>query len=91
MPEANAEPLASAQPGDKFVYTHPDQKGYGEHARGDALSAEMTELDLKDGTEVTLLEYDADSGDPLVQWTDSTGIDRITTIGPDNLALFPTA
>lgn len=73
--------------GGVFVYSHPEGKGYGEHNKSAAgfgdLSAEMMELDLKEGQEVTLLEYDADSGWPLVQWVDGTGIDRITTIDPD--------
>ena len=48
-------------------------------------SAEMTELDLKNGQEVSFLEYDADSGSPLIEWVDGIGIDRITTVDP---ALF---
>ena len=69
--------------GDMYVYTHAEGKGYGEHHRGEPLTAEMTELDLKEGQEVSFLEYDVDSGWPIVQWVDGTGIDRITTIDPD--------
>ena len=73
--------------GEVFVYAHPEGKGYGEASKSDAgfgeITAEMSELDLKDGQEVTFLEYDADSDWPLVQWVDSVGIDRITTIDPD--------
>lgn len=78
-----------ATPGDKFVYMHPTGAGFGEAVKADAgfgeLSAEMTELDLSDGTQVTFLEYDADSNWPIIQWVDGVGIDRITTIEP---ALF---
>jgi hypothetical protein len=44
----------------------------------------MTELDLKPGTQVRFLEYDADSLWPLVEWVDDQTIDRITTIEPDS-------
>jgi hypothetical protein len=73
--------------GARFFYAHPDGKGYGEAIKADAgfgeMTAEMSELDLKDGQEVWFIEYDADSGWPIVNWTDGTGIDRITTISPD--------
>lgn len=73
--------------GDMYVYTHTEGKGYGEAVKADAgygeLSAEMIELDLKEGQEVSFLEYDADSGWPIVQWVDAVGINRITTIDPD--------
>jgi hypothetical protein len=69
--------------GDKLTYTNPNGLGYGEQAKGETLTAEMTELDLKDGTEVTFLEYDADSDWPIVSWVDGVGIERITTIDPD--------
>jgi hypothetical protein len=77
--------LMPATVGQPYIYDHPDNKGYGEHAKGDVLTAEMAELDLKDGTPVFVIELDAESGWPLVDWTDSTGIYRITTIDP---ALF---
>ncbi len=73
--------------GDMYVYTHLEGKGYGEANKSDAgygeLSAEMTELDLKEGQEVSFLEYDADNGWPIVEWVDAVGINRITTIDPD--------
>lgn len=84
-------PLANAVPGDKFVYDHPDDAGYGEQALGQPLSAEMQELDLKEGTEVSLLEYDAETGWPLVEWVDDKGLDRITTIDPQFLSNFTAA
>lgn len=69
--------------GDLFVYTHADGKGYGEMHLGQPLSAEMQELDIKEGQEVAFLEYDAESGWPIVEWVDDKGLDRITTIDPD--------
>lgn len=69
--------------GEKYLYSHPDGKGFGEHAKGDVLTAEMAEIDLKDGTEVTLLEYDADLDWPIIEWVDGTGLGRITTVDPD--------
>jgi hypothetical protein len=73
----------AAEVGKQYIYDHPDDAGYGEHALGEPLSAEMTELDMADGTEVYVIELDAESGWPLVDWTDSKGIYRITTIDPD--------
>jgi hypothetical protein len=77
---AKATQRASA--GDQFIYNHPDGLGFGEHFRGTNLTAEMTELDLTSGTTVTLLEYNADTDWPSVQWVDSKGLDRITTVEP---------
>jgi hypothetical protein len=72
-----------AEVGKPYIYDHPDDKGFGEHALGAPLTAEMTELDMADGTPVYVIELDADSGWPLVDWTDSKGIYRITTVDPD--------
>ena len=76
-----------AIPGEVFVYAHPEGKGYGEANKSDAgygdLSAEMQELDLKDGQEVEFVDYDADSDWPIVHWIDGVMIDRMTTIDPD--------
>ena len=70
--------------GQKFVYSHPTGLGYGEHHKGSAgfgeQTAEMKEIDLQDGMEVTYLEPDEDSGWPIVEWTDSNGLGRISTI-----------
>jgi hypothetical protein len=68
--------------GEKYIYHNPDVFGYGEQAAGGPGTSEMSSLDLADGTEVTLLENDADSGWPIVEWVDSTGLGRITTIDP---------
>ncbi len=73
--------------GARFFYAHPDGVGFGEAVKADGgfgeMTAEMRELDLKDGQEVRFIEYDADSGWPIVEWVDGTGIGRITTISPD--------
>jgi hypothetical protein len=87
--------LMAAQPGDKFKYDHPSGFGYGEHNKNAAgfgeMTAEMTELDLKDGMGVTFVDFDVDTGWPIVSWTDSTGINRITTIDEQYVDLFPPA
>lgn len=72
--------------GERYTYDHPEDLGFGEHHLGQPLTAEMTELDMKEGTEVTVLDFDENSGWPLAEWTDSTGIGRITTIDPDFFA-----
>jgi len=91
MPPSPRE-VTDPQPGDRLRYEHPTGYGYGEHHKGAAgfgeQTAEMTELDLKDGTEGVVLELDADTGWMLFQWVDGTGIDRITTIDPDNYQYF---
>jgi hypothetical protein len=74
--------------GQFYVYDHPDNQGFGEQALGAPLSAEMQELDMTDGTPVTVLELDAESNWPLVEWVDSKGIDRITTIEPGQFDLL---
>lgn len=77
----------AATRGDAFIYNHPQDKGYGENALGQPLTAEMTELDLKDGMNVTFLEYD-DAGWALVEWIDDKGLDRITAIDPTVFSYF---
>lgn len=76
-----------ASEGDRFTYAHPQNKGYGEDARGEPLTAEMTELDLHDGMEVGFLQYD-EVGWALVEWVDDKGIDRITAIDPTVFSYF---
>jgi hypothetical protein len=77
----------TAVPGNRYSYTHHEGLGFGAMAlatsSGAEISAEMNELDLKDGDTVTVLELDADSDWPLVEWTDAKGINRITTVDPD--------
>lgn len=77
--------------GQVYIYDHPQGLGFGEQVKVEAgfgeLSAEMTELDLKDGQLVQVDDIDADSGWPVINWTDAVGIDRRTTIEP---ALFDT-
>jgi hypothetical protein len=48
----------------------------------------MNELDIQEGTEVTLLVYDEETGWPLIEWVDSKGLNRITTIDPLYLENF---
>jgi hypothetical protein len=70
-----------ANPGDVLMYQPGHGQGYGQAANGGELTAEMTELDLKPGTEVRYLQDD-DEGWALVEWVDGVGIDRITAIEP---------
>ena len=94
MPK-NQPSLMAASPGDRFTYSHPDGLGYGAHNKDKSgfgeLSAEMTELDLKDGMEVTFIDFDEETGWPIVSWTDATGISRNTTIEEQYIDLFPAA
>jgi hypothetical protein len=59
-------------------------EGYGSMVRARAgygeLSAEMRELDLQAGMSAEIVGVDEDTGWPIVGWTDTTGIDRRTTI-----------
>jgi plastocyanin len=70
-----------ANPGDKLLYQPGHGRGYGQNAKGEDLTAEMAELDLNPGTEVTFMQYD-DSDWALVEWVDNQGVDRITAIEP---------
>ena len=67
-----------------YVYTHPSGLGFGEHHKQQSgfgeQTAEMAELDLKDGTEVFYLENDEATGWPIVEWADGNNVNRITTI-----------
>ena len=74
-----------AQVGDTYNYNPTHGNGYGHNAKGSELTAEMTELDLKPGTEVTYLQDD-DEGWALVEWVDGKDLDRITAIEPDQFA-----
>jgi hypothetical protein len=77
-----------AEVGYPYIYDHADNKGYGEHYRGDVLTAEMTELDLKDGTPVFVIAIEEETGRPFVDWTDSVGIYRITSVDPADFDLL---
>ncbi len=76
-----------ANVGAKYTYAHPDGLGFGEGVKADAgygeITAEMKELDLRNLQEVTLFDYDADSEWPIIEWTDATGINRLTTVNPE--------
>jgi hypothetical protein len=75
--------MAIPEVGDEITYQPEDNRGFGERAKGSELSAEMRELDLKPGTSVRYFAQDADSGWPIIQWRDDTGLERLTTIEPD--------
>ena len=75
--------LTGKQVGKTFTYIHDEGLGFGAHHAGGELTAEMRELDLPAGTEVTLLAFDADSHDPLIEWVDGNGYTRITTVNPN--------
>jgi hypothetical protein len=73
----------------KYVYDHPEGKGFGEHHAtelGRELPAEMRDLDLPHGTVVEHAGTDDDTGAVIVAWTDKTGITRHTAIEPGFLA-----
>jgi hypothetical protein len=74
---ARAKPPDPAVVGDHYIYEH--NRGLGHEARGDVLTAEMTELDMQPGTEVVVVAID-DAGWPIANWTDQKGIDRNTAI-----------
>lgn len=79
MPKASTRAV-----GDHYTYNHPDSLGYGEHHKAQAglgdQTAEMQEIDLQDGMDTVYIGTDEDSGWPIVEWTDTVGINRITTI-----------
>lgn len=77
------KPVANLMVGHTYAYGDEDGRGFGHMARGSELTAEMKELDLPDGAEVVLFALDEDSGWPIINWTDSKGIDRMTTVDPD--------
>lgn len=70
----------SAQVGEHYIYDHKFDEGLGQAARGQALTAEMTELDLVDGMLVEIAAIDEETGEPIIHWIDSKMIDRMTTI-----------
>lgn len=70
--------------GDAYTYAPEHGSGFGHAHKGDALSAEMQELDMKPDTSVSVLDIDAESGGRVhVEWTDGKGLPRITSIDPD--------
>ena len=70
--------------GDTYIYAPKHGKGFGHSHKGDVLSAEMTELDLKPDTLVTVVDIDEESGGRvLVDWIDDKELPRITSIDPD--------
>jgi hypothetical protein len=85
--KTGAEPLAQPpQVGNYYIYQPADGKGHGESHKGSELTAEMTALDLAPGTQVLVFEINVDTDWPILNWTDSVGIDRMTTFDPDEFA-----
>lgn len=67
-------------------YTYTGEKGLGAaHAERD-LPAEMADLDLAPGTEVTYDGYDNDRDLVLLEWTDAQGTPRRTSVEPDHFS-----
>ena len=67
--------------GDSYTYSPSHGHGYGHNAKGDVLSAEMTELDLMPGTVITVHDINAEDGDRVhAEWVDAKELDRITAI-----------
>ena len=69
------------------TYTH--DKGLGEHHAAEAgreLPAEMRDLDMAPGTEVTTVATDDATGAVIVAWTDKSGVLRHTSVAPDFFA-----
>lgn len=71
-----------ASVGDSLIYNPAHGLGYGHNARGEELTAEMHELDLKPGTPAELLDIDEETGYVIVKWIDDIGIDRNTSVEP---------
>lgn len=68
--------------GCRYQYSHTI--GLAEHHASGALSAEMAELDLHPGTEVTVHDVDVERGGlVLVEWADRGGNPRITSVDPE--------
>lgn len=74
--------MPPAMPGQRYTYNPSHGQGFGEHALGQPLTAEMKELDLKPGMETAFFAYHAKDNWPIVSWADSTGISRQTTVDP---------
>jgi hypothetical protein len=63
-------------------YRHDSQQGLAQRLVGDALSPDMRALDMPPGAEVTVLDHDADRDLVLVEWIDTHGNPRVTSIEP---------
>lgn len=70
------------------VYEYVGEQGLAAAARiadpdtDDDLPSEMRELDLRPGTEVTLIEHDLDRDLLILEWTDASGGTRRTSVPP---------
>jgi hypothetical protein len=58
-------------------------QGVDGHATPHASEMTMADLDMPSGTRVELLEHDKERDLHRVQWVDSHGTERITSIDPD--------
>jgi hypothetical protein len=83
-PDQQAKPTVPVV-GESYTYTHKQGQGYGQMAAGGTISAEMTEIDMTNGTVVIVEDMDESTGWPVVSWTDGVGIGRMTTV---DLAIF---
>jgi len=72
--------------GERYIFQPADGVGHGESHKGSPLTAEMTALDLAPGTEVLVYEIEEATGRPILDWTDSTGQDRMTSFDPDEFS-----
>lgn len=65
------------------AYTYTADVGLGRmHADRD-LHPDHASLDLQPGTEVTVAGHDEERGLVLVEWADTSGNPRITSVDPD--------
>lgn len=65
-------------------YRYSNTLGLAEHHASGALTAEMTELDMRPGTEVTVTDVDDERGGlVLVEWADRSSNPRITSVDPE--------
>ena len=71
---------------DCLRYEHPSRLSYEELMTGKRFIA--TDRDLASGTNVILVEYDAESAWPIIEWIDGEGVTRLTTIDPVIFAEF---
>lgn len=75
--------MPGGPPANQYVFTPRHGKGLGEYARGIKLSLAAAAFDMKPGTHVISDSTDADSGWPIVRWTDTRGLARIVTVEPE--------
>jgi len=73
--------------GSRWTYDPGHGQGFGESHLGSPLTAEMTELDLKPGKNVTVIDINEEDGGRIhAEWVDDVNLDRITSFDPDEFA-----